>query len=443
VSDARITATQWKALAAAWLGWAFDGLDGYLYVLVATPFVAQLVGKPANDPDVAKKGAIIQGVFLLGWAFGGAIFGRIGDRLGRARTLTLTILTYAIFTGLAFIATAWWHLLIFRFIAALGIGGEWAAGSALVSEMLHRRHRVWASAALQSGYMCGMIGAALTQNWLSGLGARYVFLVGVVPAFLTVWIRRAVPEPTEWHGAAATQRIPPISDLFAPRFRRTTLLVLALTSISLTTVWAFLYFVPQAVRAMPDVKARTAADVASLVMWVTISFTLVNIVGNFAATYLARAIGHRTAFQIMLMGSLISFLLFWFAPTPVTIYWTTGVAAFFSLGLFGMFPLYIPPLFPTLLRTLGAGLTYNVGRLIAGIGVFFGGEIAAGAGGPHRAIFWFAFLYIPGIVAALFIPEIHEVEDRRTGCPSCGYDTSRLAPAPGSQCPECGAIIGP
>jgi MFS family permease len=153
LSEGRITSQQWKGLIAAWLGWAFDGLDGYLYVLVAGPFVASLLKKPLTDPDVAVKGAIIQGFFLIGWAIGGAVFGRIGDRLGPSRTLTLTILTYAIFTGMAFFATEWWHLLIYRFIAALGIGGEWAAGSALVSEMLHKKHRAWASAALQSGYM--------------------------------------------------------------------------------------------------------------------------------------------------------------------------------------------------------------------------------------------------------------------------------------------------
>src|SRR5262245_41048645 len=184
--------------------------------MVATQLVARLIGPEASSSDVTIKAGIIQGFFLIGWAIGGAVFGRIGDRLGRSRTLTLTILTYAIFTGMAFFATEWWHLLIYRFIAALGIGGEWAAGSALVSEMLHKKHRAWASAALQSGYMCGMILAALTTNWLSSFEPKWVFLVGVLPAFVTVWIRWAVPEPAEWHHASKTQTIPPISALFSP-----------------------------------------------------------------------------------------------------------------------------------------------------------------------------------------------------------------------------------
>lgn len=410
----RITPQQWKGLTAAWLGWAFDGLDGYLYVLVAGPFVASLLNKPQSDPDVAVKGATIQGFFLIGWAIGGAVFGRIGDRLGRSRTLTLTILTYAIFTGMSFFATQWWHLLIFRFIAALGIGGEWAAGSALVSEMLHRKHRSWASATLQSGYMVGMILAALTTSWLSHMPPKWVFLVGVLPAFVTVWIRRAVPEPEEWHGAARTQAMPPVSALFSPALRRTTLLLLALTSIALTTVWAFLYFAPQAVRKLPEVADWPRPEVDALVMRVTIAFCLINIAGNFAATYLARAVGHRRAFQVMIIGALLTFVLgYWAPPTLGTIYAAVGFAAFFSLGLFGLFPMYIPPQFPTLVRTLGAGITYNTGRLIAGLGAFFGGAISAYAGGPHKAIFWTGFLYIAGLAVALFIPELPDKERER------------------------------
>src|SRR5438105_7863255 len=112
----QISRAQWRSGIAAWLGWTFDGLDMHLYILVAAPFVAQLLGAlSTTDPRVARYSSIIQGGFLLGWALGGGFFGRIGDRLGRARALSLTILTYAVFTGLSFFAQRWWHLLIFRF----------------------------------------------------------------------------------------------------------------------------------------------------------------------------------------------------------------------------------------------------------------------------------------------------------------------------------------
>src|SRR4051794_6949013 len=111
----RLSPAQWKSGIAAWLGWMFDGLDMHLYTLVAAPFVAQLLGiASTTDARVGRFGSIIQGAFLLGWALGGGFFGRIGDRLGRARALNLTILTYAVFTGLSVFAQEWWHLMIFR-----------------------------------------------------------------------------------------------------------------------------------------------------------------------------------------------------------------------------------------------------------------------------------------------------------------------------------------
>src|SRR5215204_2354222 len=118
-----ISGTQWKSGVAAWLGWFFDGLDMHLYTIIAAPFVAYLLGDiSTTDAMVKEKSSWIQAAFLVGWALGGGFFGRIGDRLGRSRALALTILTYAMFTGLSFFATQWWHLLIFRFLAALGIG---------------------------------------------------------------------------------------------------------------------------------------------------------------------------------------------------------------------------------------------------------------------------------------------------------------------------------
>jgi MFS family permease len=405
-ADLPMTREQKRTLVAAWLGWAFDGLDGYLYILVATPFVAQLLDKPMADPEVGKKAALIQATFLVGWAVGGAVFGRIGDRLGRSRTLTLTVLTYALFTGLTFFSTEWWHLLVFRFIAALGIGGEWAAGSALVSEVLPKKHRAWASATLQSGYMVGMLLAIATTQFLKGFEPRYVFLVGVAPALLTVWIRYAVPEPREWREAAARAPMPKVSSLFRGSLAVRTLLTFGLASVALTTVWAFLFFVPQMVRAMPEMASATPQERTTMVTRVTVVFTLVNIAANFVATYLAKRIGYRKTFVLMFVGAGASFMLgFREAPTTTSIYWVTSAAALCSLGVFGLFPLYIPPLFPTLVRTLGAGLTYNTGRLIAAAGTFVAGSLAAEAGGPHRAIFWLGLLYIPGIVIAMFMPE--------------------------------------
>src|SRR5262245_874994 len=172
-----LSAQQWKSGAAAWLGWLFDGLDMHLYVLVAAPFVAELLGvSDQKDKRVGYYSSWIQAAFLIGWALGGGFFGRIGDRLGRSRALMLTILTYALFTGLSFFAQTWWQLLIFRFLAALGIGGEWAVGAALLSETWPRRWRPWMAAVLQTGVNLGVMLAGLAIFLLADYPPRTVFL---------------------------------------------------------------------------------------------------------------------------------------------------------------------------------------------------------------------------------------------------------------------------
>ncbi|HEY5078321.1 MAG TPA: MFS transporter [Opitutaceae bacterium] len=132
---AGISPRQWRSGTAAWLGWLFDGLEIHLYTLVAGPLVIHLLAaSSSSDPGVKEKSAFIQGAFLVGWAFGGAFFGRLGDRIGRSRALSLTILTYALCTGLCAFAQTWWQLMIFRFLSALGVGGEWAVGASLLAE---------------------------------------------------------------------------------------------------------------------------------------------------------------------------------------------------------------------------------------------------------------------------------------------------------------------
>src|SRR5438552_2955563 len=189
----QLSRAQWRSGAAAWLGWTFVGLDMHLYTLVAAPFVAELLRvNSTTDARVGRYGSIIQGAFLLGWALGGGFFGRIGDRMGRARALSLTVMTYAVCTGLSFFAQTWWHLLIFRFLAALGIGGEWAVGASLLSETWPRKWRPWIAAVLQSGVNIGIVVAVGAHRLLAHTPHRCIFLVGILPALMVFWVRRAV-----------------------------------------------------------------------------------------------------------------------------------------------------------------------------------------------------------------------------------------------------------
>lgn len=405
-----LTPMQWKSGLAAWLGWLFDGLDSYLYVLVATPVVALLLhASDPKSPEVGRTGAFIQAAFLVGWALGGAVFGWVGDRFGRSRTISLTILTYAAFTGLSAFARNWEMLLVFRFLAALGIGGEWAAGSSLMSETWPRRWRPWVSAGLQSAYQIGILLASLTTFLMAGMkDPRLVFLVGAAPALLTFWIRRAIPEPDEWHRARATEtQKPPIADLFRGPVLPITLLTVLVCSAALTTVWAFLFWSPQQLQHLPDVAKMAAQDRAHYISLVTALAMVVAIGGNFFAGMLARRLGYRAATSLMFFGGLVGLYMTYRVPHDhLSILPWLSFAHFFVQGVFGLFPLYVPPLFPTLLRTTGAGFCYNVGRLVAAAGTVLVAFTPAFKGkDPGNVLIMVGYLYIPAILIALLMPE--------------------------------------
>lgn len=402
-----LSSDQWKSGIAAWLGWLFDGLDIHLYTLVAAPFVAQLLGiADAKDKSVGYYSSWIQAAFLVGWALGGGFFGRIGDRMGRSRALVLTILTYAAFTGLSFFAQAWWHLMIFRFLAALGIGGEWAVGASLLSETWPKRWRPWIAAVLQSGVNLGVMLACVAGYMMSGLPHRFVFLVGVLPALLVLWIRRAVPEPEQWHTAKqdAGQDEPGVSDLFRGGVRRITILTILVCAFSLTAHWAFTFWSLQHLRKLPEVSTWSEADKTKMVstaLWV-LMFT--SIIGNFLAAGLARLMRYRRAIACMCLFYFLSMLATYSVPRSHEELWFWLPAMGMASGVFGLFTMYLPPLFPTLLRTTGAGFCYNIGRIAAAVGtVVFG--LLAPIGDNRIALLCAGFLFLPAAAVALLLPE--------------------------------------
>ena len=281
----------------------FDGLDMHLYTAVALPFVAELLRKDVHLQTVAYHGSLIQAAFLVGWAVGGGFFGRIGDRMGRARALMLTILTYALFTGLSALAQTWWHLLIFRFLAALGIGGEWAVGAALLSETWPRRWRPWIAAVLQSAVNIGIVLAMAAVMLLTKFhfGHRTVFLVGILPALMVLWIRRAVPETAEWRAAktragrsrAADQRFVPRPAAPDHAAGDRGLLAVAVRTLGLHVLVHAAF--PQSCRGLPGSSEDQKTG------WVSLALTIfvgIGIPSNFVAAAIARRIGYRRAIAI-------------------------------------------------------------------------------------------------------------------------------------------------
>lgn len=413
-----ISPRQWKSGIAAWLGWLFDGLELHLYTLVATPLVIQLLhATSAADPAVKEKSAYIQASFLVGWALGGAFFGRLGDLIGRSRALALTVLTYALCTGLCSFSQTWWQLMIFRFVAALGIGGEWAVGASLLTETWPRAWRPWMAAVLQTGVNLGvLIGAAvvgLLTLVLPPGSERWVFLVGVVPALLVFWIRRHVPEPETWQRAEQSvhDHKPGALQLFRGRILPTTIRTTLVCALGLSAWWLFLFWHPQHFRRLLAADNVPAGEITRLV---SASFFLVNfvsIVGNFAGGWLAKTLGNRRAIAIMFAGLGFGIAGAFIVPrgfSALAWFWCPLVG-FFS-GVFGLFTMYLPPLFPTLLRTTGAGFCYNIGRIAAAVAsVVFG--LLAPVGDFRGALLWSAALGLGAALGSLWLPvRTHEDE---------------------------------
>jgi MFS family permease len=409
----KITRDQWRSGTAAWLGWMFDGLDMHLYTLVATAFVAQLLVLPGQSPlpagheDVKFYSGIIQASFLVGWALGGAFFGLIGDRIGRSRALALTILTYAVFTGLGYFATTWWHLLIYRFVAALGIGGEWAVGASLLAETWPKTWRPWLAAVLQTGVNLGVLFATLIVMVISAykFPERTVFLVGVIPAFMVFWIRKSVPETVEWTAAKTTEvQTRQFHELFSPWLRRITISTIAVCATALTAHWAFMFWSIQHVKQLAAADPQSGIEPARAGEIGLAVLMIFSIVGNFAAGAFARYFGYRVSAILMCLCYCATMAFAYSTPRSATAMLYLFPAIGFSQGLFAIFTMYLPSLFPTLLRTTGSGFCYNIGRLAAAAGtVVFG--VAAVQVDYRVALFATAFLFLPAAAFALLLPE--------------------------------------
>jgi len=416
-----ITPLQWKSGIAAWLGWLFDGLELHLYTLVATPLVIQLLAATsAADPAVKEKTAYIQAAFLTGWAVGGAFFGRLGDLFGRSRALAFTVLTYACCTGLCAASQTWWQLMVFRFLAALGIGGEWAVGASLLTETWPKSWRPWLAAVLQSGVNLGILVAATAVALLSLLPhpppERYVFLIGVLPALLVFWIRSQVPEPETWQQAeqAAGHRNPGVRELFRGGTARTTWVTMVVCALSLSAWWLFVFWNPQHLRRLLDGSGLTPAQITRLISAAFFTTIGVSIAGNFAAGWLAKRIGNRLAIFWMFLGLFAGMVGAFIVPHSfgaLAWFWLPLVG-FFS-GVFGLFTTYMPPLFPTLLRTTGAGFCYNIGRLAAAVASVVFGWLAP-VGDFRQALLATSLLALAATFASWFLPE---ESDNREGRP--------------------------
>jgi len=431
-----MNAYQWTVLFAAWLGWGFDVFDGLLFNYVAPNVVPTLlgltIGSAAAKAATLRWGGILTSILLLGWAAGGILFGQIADRIGRTRTLMLTMLLYALGTAACAGATSIWMLIAFRLVASLGIGGEWAAGAAMVAEVVPERRRVEAGALLYTSAPAGLFLATFANFQIAGVffkgspesSWRYVFLCGLIPAVVAFVVRLFVREPERWKDAAAATEKPRLRELFTPALRRLTLSGFAMAVIALIAWWGINAFIPIVATglAQATAKGRGLEKVATLGLveeWkktATYAFNLGGLIGTLLTVPAAKLMGRRKMFAVYYffsgVATLATFGLDLPPETRLYMYFFIGVTVF---GVFGSFTYYLPELFPTRLRGTGAGFCYNVGRVIAAAGPFLVGTIAArgtdSLASAMGVLFWIGVVPLIGAVLALS-PVVIETKGR-------------------------------
>ena len=365
---------------AAWTGWTLDGMDSFIYALVLSPALTELLPKSGMDgspANVGLVGSVLFALFLVGWGLA-FIWGPIADRFGRARVLAASVMVYAVFTGAAAVSQSVWQLGLFRLLAGIGIGGEWALAGTYVAEAWPEDRRKMGAGYLQTGYYAGFFLAA-TLNFTVGsrFGWRAMFLCGLTPAIVSLYIIFKVKEPERWAKkavAAATKAVSPLAQIFGAQYRRRTVVNAALLTVAIIGLWAGAVYEPTAVIALAKKQGMSAPDAVRMASFATGLLSIGTILGCLVVPYLAERIGRRQTLATYFAGmACCIWLSFGWA-----FYLTDGlvpfIAVLFFLGFFGgnfaTFSLWLPEQYGTAVRATAFAFTTSFGRFI-GAGVNF------------------------------------------------------------------------
>jgi MFS family permease len=396
----------WLVLLSAFLGWLFDAADVSILTLLVAPSVGNLLG--TSEPRlVAPIAGVIAGVKLVAWGLGGIAFGVVTDRIGRSRTMVITILIYSVFTGLSALAQSWQQLALLQAVAGIGIGGEWAAGAALVAETWPERLRTRALQLMQSAFAIGFFVAALVYLALGAAGWRWVFLAGAAPALLVLLVRRSIREPESWlaarersGGANITLR-----RIFRPDLRKRTIVGATMAASMFLALFGATAWIPAWIPELlpTDQPVNVPASVA-------IAFLLANagaVLGNLSLVWLTDAIGARRSYFIFCAGALVlAEVVFTQVHNYPALLVLMPVYGYFAIGGGGTLAAYLPVLFPTLNRGTGAGFCWNFARLLTGLAPVASGVLVAASGSYATAAAIMTLVYLVGLVAVWFGPDV-------------------------------------
>jgi MFS family permease len=399
----------YSVLIAAFLGWMFDGMEMGIFPLIARPALLQMQqahGLQISDAFVGQWMGYATAAFLIGAALGGVVFGGLGDKIGRVRALAASILCYSVFTGFIYFASEPWHLCASRFMAALGMGGEWSLGVALVMEVWPEKHRPLMAGIIGAAANVGFAGIAILGMFFSVTvdSWRWVALVGAAPALLTFVIRLFVPESEKWQASVKASSTPtrPLTEILSPPLLKWTLIATGLSSVALIGTWGSVQWLPlwadkMAGAANPSAKAYTQAASA-----------FGAIVGCLAGAWIGGFIGRRTMYFMLCLGSLLgcAWLFRGFDSYSTSFLVLTFVVGGLTATFYGWLPLYLPELFPTRVRATGQGLSFNAGRILAAVGALQMGALMQTFDGSYaKAGAIISLVYVIGMVLVWFAPE--------------------------------------
>ena len=400
MSLAGVDRKAWRALFAAQLGWMLDAMDFLLFTFALVPIKAELglTNQQASLPIV---------IALIASAIGGIAFGRIADRIGRVRAMTISILLYSGATAGMATAQNLWQLIAWRILVGLGMGGEWSSGSVLVAETWPPKHRAKAMGIMQSGWAIGaLFAAALSALVLERYGWRVLFLIGAAPAVAAFIIRRTVEEPELWR---EHRREPSRwSEIFSQRYIKHTLLATLVASSVLLAFWGVTSWLPTFL-ATPVAQGGAGLTVTKSAAWL-IALQLGAFFGYITFGWIADRIGRRPAFTLFMIGATIVVPIFAFgARSMLTLLIVGPLVGYFAHGYFSVFGAMLAELFPTRIRASAQGFCYNSGRLVSAAAPYAIG-VAANRYGLGFSIAVDAIFFALGAILIWLLPETKGTE---------------------------------